>query len=73
MIIDIVPSKELYEKGNVWARLNFLPIYGLKLSDYEVYTYPPQKEVYIDDRHPKLEEVLMLIKRQGFNYSIHGQ
>ncbi len=53
MIVDIGPSVELYEKANVWDRLKFLAVYGLKLSDYEVYTYPPQREVYIDDHHPK--------------------
>ena len=63
---------ELYEsgQGNVWDRLNFLTQYGLKLSSYEMRSYPPQKEMDIDDRHPKLREILALIERQGFSYRI---
>lgn len=74
MILDIKPNPLLYGKGMLhWSNLMFLGHYGLKLSDYDVRTYPPQKELYIKDNHPKLNEILMLIQKQGFIYTKHGE
>lgn len=63
------PELRRYEDGSLnWADLDFLKSYGFELSDYSIYTYPPQKELFIAQPLPDqtMRRLVQLVEQKGF-------